>query len=138
MGDLLQTLQVQHQDIVQLEDEVDRALGAGDAAALSELLLRLKRTLLAHLELEDARLYPGLLRAAEKTRADIPLKVADTFAKNMQSVTAALKAFLDRYVASQIDIADLRRDWPLVRRLLDDRIESEERQLYPLYRSWHG
>lgn len=136
MTDIIETLTLQHQEIARLEAQVDDAAAAGDTAKLRDLLTRLRRMLLAHLEVEDDRLYPGLIAAAQKTGAEIPIKIADTFAKNMQGVTIALKAFLDKYVISDLALADFRRDWPLVRRLLQDRIESEERHLYPLYRSW--
>lgn len=132
---LIQTLTLQHQEIAKLAGQLDAAVVAGDTTGLQDLMVRLKRALLAHLELEDARLYPALVQAANKTKAEIPIKIAETFAKNMQGVTAALKAFLDKYVVGEIDVADFRRDWLLVHRLLDDRIESEERHLYPLHAS---
>lgn len=136
MDKLIETLEGQHHAIRAFVTAVDRHLAAGDGAQARSELARLKVALLAHLDIEDAQLYPALTKAAAETRLDVPMRIAATYEKNMEGVSAAVRAFLDRYAERESKIDELRRDWRLVARMLVERMESEEEQLYPLYRSW--
>lgn len=135
MPDLIATLHVQHLEIRRLATQVSDASASGDVATLRSGLDALGTALLAHLAIEDAQLYPALTEAAERTKLEMPAKIARTYAMNMETISVALRAFLDRY-SRGLDLVDFRRDWVLVAQLLTDRIESEEATLYPLYRSW--
>lgn len=138
MDDLLPTLHAHHRAIGEIVDTINVELAKGDVAAVQGQLVRLKSAVLAHLALEDAQLYPALTQAARETKLAVPTRVAMTYERNMEHVSAALKAFLEEYTQPQVQpsLDDLKRDWELVARMLVDRMESEEDQLYPLYRSW--
>lgn len=137
MPDLIATLHAQHAEIERLAAQVSAASDRGDVPALCQALDALGAALLAHLATEDARLYPALTEAAERTQLEVPAKIARTYAHNMETISVALRAFLEKYSRS-FELQDFRRDWLLVSQLLSDRIQSEEATLYPLYRSWVG
>lgn len=140
MEKLVERLHAQHRAIGEIAADISRYLATGDVVAASAALRHLRTAVVAHLELEDAQLYPALEKAARETNAPVPARVALTYVKNMEGVSAALRAFFDHYAAKdgEEDVAldELRRDWDLVARMLLDRIESEEAQLYPLYETW--
>lgn len=132
---LIETLHVQHQEIKRLVARVAAAADRSDVPAVCDAIDALGAALMAHLALEDAHLYPALTTAAEDTQLEVPSRIARTYEHNMTTIGVALKAFIEKY-SRDFSIADFRRDWLLVSQLLDDRIESEEATLYPLYTSW--
>jgi hemerythrin-like domain-containing protein len=132
---LIETLQVQHAEIARRVQCVNDALNRGSMSDICVELDGLRAVLRTHLAMEDARLYPALTRAAEQTQLEVPAKVARTYEHNMQTISVAVEAFLERY-GHAFSLDDFRRDWALVSQLLADRIESEEATLYPLYNSW--
>jgi iron-sulfur cluster repair protein YtfE (RIC family) len=135
VSNLLETLRRQHREIAEIAKRVTSALNDEDPAALRPALDALRVALLAHLATEDAQLYPALTHAAIGATLDMPARIARTYEHNMVAVSTALKAFLEMY-ANKIELDNFRRDWVLVSQLLDDRIESEEATLYPLYSAW--
>ena len=135
MPDLIHTLHLQHEEIVRISVRIDHALARADVAAVCTQVDALAVALIAHLELEDTRLYPELTRSAERTQLEVPAKIARTYEHNMQTISVAIKAFIDKY-SHKFSLDDFRRDWPLVSQLLSDRIKSEEATLYPLFAAW--
>lgn len=133
---LIDTLHEQHREIGRIVESMTHHLAVSDLDGVRADLARLKTALLAHLAIEDAHLYPALSHAAAAKDLAVAARVAVTYERNMEHVSEALRAFLEQYGGEHIELADLRRDWALVARMLIDRIESEEDQLYPLYRSW--
>jgi hemerythrin-like domain-containing protein len=126
---LVKTLKAQHQAVQRMVAELEGKLQRQDAEAATAVLGRLKEALLAHLELEDRELYPGLVRHAQ---AQHMLQVAKTFSSNMEFISQGLKDFLSRHERIT-DIATFRMEWQGVREVLRQRIHSEETSLYPLY-----
>ncbi len=135
MSDLIAILHAQHEAIIRISERVTEATQRGDAPSVCRELDALAVALLAHLEVEDSHLYPALTRAAEQTQLEVPARVARTYEHNMQTISVALKAFIEKY-SRTFELEDFRRDWALVSQLLADRIESEEATLYPLYTAW--
>jgi hypothetical protein len=72
-----------------------------------------------------------LLKVVERRSAEA--RMIRTFADNMKRVSEAAKVFLSRTVESSADVAALKKEWPDAQHLLDSRMQSEERLLYPLY-----
>lgn len=135
MSTLIETLHVQHAEIRRLAARADAAANSNDKPALCAALDQLGTALLAHLALEDGRLYPALTEAAEKTQEEVPARIARTYERNMETISIALKAFLEKY-SRDFTMDRFRSDWLLVSQLLYDRMASEETTLYPLYTSW--
>lgn len=135
MPHLIETLHTQHEELTRIVDRVTDASSRGDVAAVAAALDALAVALHAHLAIEDAQLYPALTRAAEQTQLEVPAKIARTYERNMQTISVALKAFIEKY-SHPFKLEDFQRDWQLASQLLSDRILSEEATLYPLYTSW--
>lgn len=134
---LVQALRAQHAELLRLVDRVNEAVARDSQRDTSDALASLAAALLAHLAFEDERLYPALTRATDHSPLDMPSKIARTYERNMETISVALRAFLDQYSgAPSLDLPSFRRDWQLVSELLADRISSEEKTLYPLYDSW--
>ena len=135
MPTLIETLQVQHDEIMRIIERLSAALKRADLSGVCTELDALGSALKAHLAIEDAQLYPALTLAAEQTQLEVPTKIARTYEHNMSTISVALTAFLEKY-SHAFSLENFGRDWVLVSQLLRDRIESEEATLYPLYRSW--
>jgi len=134
---LVDVLRAQHAELLQLVKDVNEAVVRDSERDVSAALISLTSALLAHLAFEDDRLYPALTRVTSESPHDVPSKVARTYERNMETISVALRAFLEKYSGDQsIDLPSFRRDWQLVSELLADRIASEEKTLYPLYESW--
>ncbi|MDI1296539.1 MAG: hemerythrin domain-containing protein [bacterium] len=91
---------------------------------------QLARRLIAHLALEDRILYPAMQRAPDdRTR---------TVAAKLQTETGALAEVFTRYMSSWTD-ERIAREWRAfcaetqqILKALGERIEREDRTLYPL------
>lgn len=134
---LVDVLRVQHAELLHLVQRVNEAVVRDSEWDVSAALASLTSALLAHLAIEDERLYPALMRATNESPHDVPSKIARTYEHNMKTISVALRAFLEKYSGvPPLDLPSFRRDWQLVSELLADRIASEEKTLYPLYESW--
>jgi hemerythrin-like domain-containing protein len=134
---LVDVLRVQHAELLRLIQRVTEAVERDSERDVSAALASLTAALLAHLAIEDERLYPALTRATNRSALDMPSKIARTYEHNMETISVALRAFLEKYSGAEtLDLPSFRRDWHLVSELLVDRIASEEKTLYPLYDSW--
>jgi hypothetical protein len=131
------TLRKQHGEILEIVRAITAAVAGGSCPEVRTHVDRLRAALLAHLALEDSQLYPELTKAGEESGQALSARIAKTYERNMETISVALKAFLEQY-AADFELADFSRDWQLVSQMLSDRIASEEATLYPLYESWIG
>ncbi len=104
-----------------------------DVISAGHTLDRLKTALLAHLQLEDTELYPGLQRLGKATGQPSLQTTADLFASNMKRITDAVTGFLGRYEGKNFDVIAFNRDWKSIVEVLGSRIQSEETTLFPMY-----
>ena len=134
---LVDILRVQHAELLHLVERVNEAVLRDSVGDITAGLAKLTSALLAYLAVEDERLYPALTRAAIESPQEMSSKIARTYEHNMETISVALRAFLETYSgAPNLDLCSFRRDGQLVSQLLADRIASEEKTLYPLYNSW--
>lgn len=132
--ELIQTLKTQHQHLEQLIAAIDAGFQRADAAEVARQVTALKRTLVAHLELEDKRLYPELISAAESRNEPAQVALAKMFSANMGRISEALLKFVGRFDGqSPADPARFASEWKTIRQVLVERVRSEEASLYPLY-----
>lgn len=128
MSSLVHRLSNQHDALRRIAGAMEEELARRNGAGVQDLLSQFTRVLRAHLDLEDKHLYPRFAARGD----DDTGRIAGTFAKNMAFVSAALKAFLDRYEGGELDLDDFAVNWPIVLRMLTERMENEEATLYPL------
>lgn|SRR4030067_2073730 len=130
MAFLIDELKKEHSVLVSM---LNKVTGFGtNSKERFDILFSAKTGLLAHVNKEDAGLYPILRKTAEK---DENLKMMlDMFANDMNTVSKAAFGFFDKYShgnsGSELDFAvDFGRLWGL----LELRIRKEENILYPEY-----
>lgn len=93
-------------------------------------LFHAKASLLAHLKMEDEEFYPILKKEAESNQ-DLKQKL-ESFARDMEAVTAQILAFFEKYsgVENEINFMD---DFSNIYIALTIRINNEESKLFPEY-----
>ena len=92
------------------------------------LLVQVKKSLLAHLAKEDADLYPVLWKAAE---TDEKLKgTMEQYAKDMDQISASAIAFFEKYCSLQGNKEDFEKDCRGLIRAICKRMGNEEAVLY--------
>jgi hypothetical protein len=92
-------------------------------------LVRLTATIRAHLKLEDAELYPVLLKSPD---SHIRTKAAQ-FQKEMGNLAGAYIAFSETWISSRAIEADTRgflNEWSSIVRTLTSRMDREDGDLY--------
>ena len=122
---LTDILRDQHAQLYVLLDELQRLGLAGPEGR--ERLQKARQAMLAHLSLEDSRLYP-VLHAHPSTSA-----LARRYAEEMQQLTPALLAFFDTYHEGSADPQAFSRSLGQLLAVLQQRISREEGRLYPAY-----
>ncbi len=128
MTELVQALKAEHANIVEVLLAV-KELGIHTEAGRKKLLSA-KNELLAHLEREDAHLYPALLTAAEDD--SIVEDAMAFFQEDMVSVSNLALAFFDKY-ADATDADAFADDFAALAALLTQRIQKEEAVIYRMY-----
>jgi hemerythrin-like domain-containing protein len=122
---LTDILRDQHAQLYVLLDELQRLGLAGPEGR--ERLREARQAMVAHLALEDSRLYPAL-HAHPSTSA-----VARRYAGEMQQLTPALLAFFDAYQEGDAEPEAFSRSLAQLLAVLEQRISREEDRLYPAY-----
>ena len=124
MSELISKLKGDHQTLITLLNEV-KSLGPSPEGL--EKLNAVKAMLLAHLALEDSKLYPELRKAAT-TNPQLQ-QTLDAFAKDMEKISAAAMDFFSKYSKSSTDL-EFARDFGSLLGTLSTRISREESVLY--------
>lgn len=121
------------QDHVIISDLFYKVIVAGISSNEGKkTLLDGKSQLLAHIKTENEELYPRLLAQAEK---DPELKEKlETLAVEMLSVGNALTSFFERHSENEQNESDLSGDFSDIYLALTERIDNEERILFPEYK----
>ena len=133
MDSTLQTLTGQHRAVQRRVRGISDAVARGDTTTLEAALRGLYADLLEHLRLEDAQLYPELVRLAQLGGREDLVTLAESFASSMVTITLALTRFLEHQLARPPQIELFREPWERTARMLSARIVMEETSLYPLY-----
>jgi iron-sulfur cluster repair protein YtfE (RIC family) len=132
---LLASLRDQHQELIALVADLERASEEQNASACRQALHRFARMLEQHLAVENRELYGYLL--AQQGRANAALKQrVTTMSTDMMHVGRILHRFVTAYSAPTLtpeQLVQLRRELPAIGEVLAHRIHEEETILYPLY-----
>lgn len=122
---LTDILRNQHAQLYLLLDELQRLGAAGREGR--ERLRKARQVMLAHLSLEDSRLYPALRTHPATTG------LARQYADEMVQLTPALLAFFDTYHDGSADPLAFSRSLEQLLAVLRQRTGREESRLYPAY-----
>ena len=129
MSQLIQNLKSEHHALVEILKRV-QVIGPSQSES-KQLLLEVKKALLAHLKKEDQELYPKLKEAA-KQNEEIDRKV-NNFGKDMEEITKFTLQFFDKMESNQYSSLEYAKDFGKLVTILSSRISREENILYPLY-----
>lgn len=122
---LTATLRTQHTQLRALLEDVRRlGIASGEGR---EALQKAERLVVAHLTLEQAKLYPAL-RAHASTE-----QLAHQYADEMEKLTPTVVAFFDTWRNGGSDALGFARSLGQLLAALNQRINREEIRLYPAY-----
>lgn len=131
---LIDSLQSDHQALLELYGQIDKVFNEGKYEEVSSLLEEFKSGLNAHLLTENVRLYIYLDRslAHDPTSSDL----IRGFRKEMDDIAKVALGFLKKYETIGVDAqlaSHFANDFKTIGKVLVERIQKEEKTLYPLY-----
>ncbi len=128
MSALIEEFKREHAKIFDMLNEV-KGLGILSKEGQAKLMF-IKAHLLAHLKMEDEKLYPVLRKEAEDNER---LKnTLDLFAMDMEKVSSVVQRFFDKYSEGEID-ENFSIYFESLFAALSARIRNEEDALYKEY-----
>jgi hemerythrin-like domain-containing protein len=133
MASLTETLRVQHRNLEELATKLTEALAASQVDEVRAVLNKLAVALTAHLQLEDAKLYPEIEAMARQGQQSSLVTVAQSFSISMSSITVVLTRFVERAQKGVLDLKRFEAEWKTILNTLQTRIHTEETSLYPIH-----
>lgn len=132
---LLDSLLRDHVELGRLFGRIGDAGNAGEARELRSLLITFKARLKAHLVVENMRFYDYL----EQSLADEPetARMVLNYRRKMTRIASDVFDFIQKYQSSRLTPEERRQfspDYEAVGAKLEQRLDSEEDNLYRLYR----
>ena len=125
---LIEELKKEHSEIVAALNEVKK-LGILSKEG-QDKLISVQTSLLAHLEMEDDRLYPVLRKEAVHNK--VLKNTLDLFEMDMENVSTIVREFFDKY-SEEFSGKELQEDFENLLAALNKRISNEEESLYEEY-----
>jgi hypothetical protein len=131
---LIDNLQKDHRDLVNLFGLIGECAQRNDYTRVPQLLVDFKTGFEAHLIAENVRFYNYVENSLEGDQENYAL--IRSFRREMNQIARGVVDFVKKYQLTQFS-TDVRKsfldDYQAVGALLTQRIEREERNLYPLY-----
>lgn len=128
MAPLIEELRKEHADIV---NDLERVRKVGISSKEGqEWLINAKKSLIAHIQKEDAKLYPVLKEAAEKDPA--VKRTLELFAKDMAEISKTAIDFFEKYAQGGSGMV-FAADYGVFFAALQSRIRREENIVYRYY-----
>ncbi len=133
--DLIATLQRDHAELGALYQRIGKLHEEGNRAELGRVLGQFKLRLEAHVINENVRFYNYVEQSMKNDRASVELMRG--FRRDMNGIVREVLDFVKKYQAAGLAreaYRDFPTDYATVRRALELRLDSEENNLYPLYK----
>ena len=137
-ADLLDKLEVEHQDLLSQFDSLCQACDRGDQDEAYSMLGLFNTMLIEHFVHEDYKLYPYLLEQRGSSKEQI-----QAMHNEMMNIEVDIRKLVKKYdIRSQyVSPEDMQKNWQFIGKsleviglLLKERIHREEQCLYPLYK----
>ena len=131
---LIGTLHKDHEGLLNTWSGIGDLLGKGRFDEIPDGLNRFKRELDHHLLTENVRFY----NYVEQQLADDPvdIEIIRDFRQEMNGIARSVTGFIRKYMSSGVgtwNFNAFRKDYRAIGEALQNRIEREECDLYPLY-----
>ncbi len=130
---LIHNLSIQRQGVLELLQRMKQAdlrseVGFG-------LLASLQVRVLFHLRVED-ELLVAVLDSEAKQSPDIA-RIMDQWTPQLRCCANQAQAFFQKWLVPETRTGNVREDWQSLKELLEWRMDTSERLLYPAYRAHH-
>ncbi len=135
--ELIEQLKKEHIEILQGFDVIRKGIIKGEFGDtdLINQLKDLKHTLIAHLDLEDKKLYPRLIDAGGEAE-----KLGEKYSEEMLEVSQIVFIFFGKYVSKTISnlqqSSEFRKELDDIMKTVSRRIEAEEKILYSAFEEY--
>ncbi len=133
---LIETLHKHHAQLGTLFQRIGNSARQSDSHGLHELLATFKSSLNGHVLTENVRFYSYL----EQTISDDAdsAAIVREYRREMNDIAREVRQFVDQWRDADISSSETQNqflaEYHRVGKLLERRLDSEEQQLYPLYR----
>src|SRR6185369_2025266 len=131
---LVKLLKDDHQSLIQLFQQIDAACRALDIGECKDALRRFQSRLTDHLIVENTRFYL-YVKNAMKASDPASSGIARSFQAEMHQIAKVVTSFVDKYSQNEelLRSAAFAQELHGIGQALAERIEREEKTLYPLY-----
>jgi regulator of sigma D len=132
--DLVKSLKDDHQALVQIFQRIDTACRALEFAECKEALRHFRSRFTDHLIVENTRFYLYVKHAMEASDP-ASAEIARGFQQEMSQIAKVVTSFADKYSGDEevLKSAAFAQELQGIGGALAERIEREEKALYPLY-----
>lgn len=132
--DLIASLKDDHQDLVHIFQRIDTTCRTLDFPSCMEALKRFRSRFTDHLIVENTRFYLYVKHAMEASDP-ASAQLARDFQHEMHQIARVVTSFVDKYSVDEeaLKNAAFGEELQGIGRALAQRIEREEKALYPLY-----
>lgn len=131
---LIDSLLRDHAELGRIFGNIGEAQKAGNYADIRPLLIQLKTRLEAHVLTENVRFYNYLQQSLAGDTTDSSTMYS--FRREMNGIARSLVEFVKKYQSCGFSPDERRQfatDYDAVGKVLEQRFDSEENNLYPLY-----
>ncbi len=132
---LIDSLLDDHARLGTVFGRIEKASKAGDFDETRKLLVHFKSSLQAHILTENVRFYTYIEELAADDRENA--RIMHEFRRDMNTIARQVVDFVRKYqacdFASRAERDQFDKDRAAVGTLLEQRLDSEENDLYPLY-----
>lgn len=132
--ELVPQLKTDHQNLIGIYLDIKTAFEGGDYEEVAKKLVHFRSSLQAHLLTENVRLYIYLSHSLAND--EINSELIHEFRREMDAIARVAMNFLKKYDTIGVDkelAGAFAKDFATIGQVLTERIEKEERVLYPLY-----
>ncbi len=134
---LIGALESDHEQILTLYNKALKKAREKEFASLQLTLVEFATAFTNHIQVEDERLY-GYLKTLASIKSPIEQKVVGEFSSEMKNISISVFSFFSQspYIpVNENTIDNFIEEFKQMGTLLKDRIEREEKILYPIYNS---
>lgn len=134
---LIGALESDHEQIVDLYTSVLNSAKNGKYLTLQLSLVELATSFTDHIQVEDELLY-GYLKIMASNKSALEQKIVADFSSEMKNISISIFEFLTQspfIPVSESNIDEFIKEFKKIGLMLQNRIEREEKILYPIYTS---
>ena len=134
---LISTLEHDHEDLFNLYNQVLASAKNEEFSTLQLSLVEFATSFTTHIKVEDEQLYGYLIFLASH-KSELEQKVVADFADEMKEISSSIFNILSHspYIpVSKQTVVEFTQEFENIGALLTDRIEREEKVLYPIYKN---